>query len=284
MARNDRSGTSIVLFVGLVLGLAGAYWLLFLLHGRGALPFDPSGSFWGAARGYSPALAALITAGLLYGRSEIRQIGARLSRWRVAPRFYLLALLGPAAASVAMVVVVRLAGVAAQAPAEPPRPGRLLLIFFVFALIDGPLGEEIGWRGFLLPRLLERSGPIVGSVFLGLVWYLWHLVLYHAAGREMSGLFLASYLLNNVAYSFVHTWFFVRSGGSTFLSVVLHTAGNYFVFLPMALFPELAAAPEARATHLTLLTIAGLASAIALARRPGTPVEGAATDLAAAGS
>lgn len=266
MSSDARCRRSIVLYTILALGLAGGYWLLFFLHERGLSPFDPSGFVTGAARGYGPAVAALVTAALLYGKSELREIGSRLTRWRVPGRLYALALLGPVAASIAMVVVLRWLGVEAQ-EAQPIGPGKLILIFLLFVIADGPLGEEIGWRGFFLPRLLERWGPLGGSLVLGLVWYVWHLPLYHAVGRELTGAFLAGYLVNNVSWAFVHTWFFQRSGRSAFLSVVLHTSGNYFVYLAMTLFPEVGTAPQARFTHLTLLAIAGLAAGVSLARR-----------------
>jgi len=55
-------------FVGVAFGLSGLYWLLFALHARGWLPFDPSSDLLGAARGYTPALAAVVTALALSGR------------------------------------------------------------------------------------------------------------------------------------------------------------------------------------------------------------------------
>ena len=49
------------------------------------------------------------------------------------------------------------------------------LAFATTFFLGGPLGEEPGWRGFALPRLQGRSGPLVGSLILGVLWALWHL-------------------------------------------------------------------------------------------------------------
>lgn len=271
-ATKRRAVTASLLFAGVSVGLSCVYWSLFFLGDRGMLPFDPSSSVLGAARGYIPALAAVVTALGVFGRAELSTIWTRVSRWRVSPGLYGLALLVPMGASLIVVVVASLSGTeVAFGPGARTLP-KLVLTFFFFAVVDGPLGEEIGWRGFFLPKLLERSGPIAASLIVGAVWFLWHLPLYMATDRvEMTSAFLAGYLLNNVSFSFLHTWFFVRSGGSAFLAIFFHTAGNYFVFLVVTLFPALEDAPTAQWTHLAVIAIAAVCAAISLSRSgPGS--------------
>jgi membrane protease YdiL (CAAX protease family) len=265
------SGVAVSVFVGVALGLSGLYWLLFALRAWGWLPFDPASDLLGAARGYTPALAAVATAWALSGRAGLAALWKRLAKWRLAPWLYALALLGPLGASLVALLGARLSGtVAPFAPGAVALP-KLVIVFLFFALVDGPLGEEIGWRGFLLPKLLERRGPLVASLVVGVVWYLWHLPLYVATGRfEMTATFLLGYLVQNVAWSFVHTWFFRRSGGSALLAVLLHTAGNYSVYLLVTLFPALEQAPATEATYVATLAVAALFAAAAMRReRPG---------------
>jgi membrane protease YdiL (CAAX protease family) len=261
------SGVAVPLFVGVALGLSGVYWLLFALRARGWLPFDPSSDLLGAARGYTPALAATVTTLALGGRGGLAALWRRITKWRVAPWLYALALLGPLGASLVAVLGARLSGtVAPFALGAIPLP-KLLIVFVFFALVDGPLGEEIGWRGFLLPKLLEGRGPVAASLVVGVVWYLWHLPLYIATGRfEMTATFLLGYLIQNVAWSFLHTWFFRRSGESTFIAVFLHTAGNYSVYLLVTFFPALEQAPATEATYVGVLAVAALYAAVAMWR------------------
>ena len=59
-------------------------------------------------------------------------------------------------------------------------------MFLVFILTDG-LGEELGWRGFALPRMLKRTGPMLASLVLGVIWALYHLPLFWTVGRPLYG-------------------------------------------------------------------------------------------------
>ena len=171
--------------------------------------------------------------------------------------------------SLVLVLIAYFAGVdLVPNPESVPLP-KLFLIFFFFAIVDGPVGEEIGWRGFLLPRLLENYGAIFASIFLGIVWFAWHLPLYIATDRyEITFFFFSTYLLNNVAFSFLHTWFFLRSGGSALLAIILHTAGNYSVFLAVTLFPSIEQSPITQPLYVGLLVVAALLAGISIWRNP----------------
>jgi membrane protease YdiL (CAAX protease family) len=93
------------------------------------------------------------------------------------------------------------------------------------------LGEEIGWRGFLAPRLLARFGFAGGSTATGLLWSLWHLpvifwVNYY--GDVPRAFAIACFAATLVAASFVYSWFRLRSG-SLWPAVVLHASHNVFI-------------------------------------------------------
>lgn len=262
-----RSRSAIFVFTALALGLSLLYWGLFFLHGRGLLPFDPNSDLMGAIRGYGPTLAALVTAAAIYGRVGLKDLWLRLKMWRVRPWLLGLAVLGPLAGSALLLVLACLSGAdLTPSPEHLPIP-KLVLVFVFFAVVDGPIGEEIGWRGFLLPRLLERHGAIFASAVLGVIWFAWHLPLYIATGKfEITLVFFCTYLANNVAFSFIHTWFFLRSGGSALLAIVLHTAGNYSVFLAVKMFPGIEQSPATQPIYLGILVAAAILAGFALAR------------------
>ena len=124
---------------------------------------------------FAPSLWGIAMTAITGGRSGLRELSGRLLKVRVGLRWYLVVLLGvPAAALLASVLA---AGLTDEVTLREFDLGAWYLVFplLVGTLIGGPLGEEIGWRGFALPRLLERLGFVPASVVLGSLWGLWHL-------------------------------------------------------------------------------------------------------------
>jgi len=94
------------------------------------------------------------------------------------------------------------------------------------------LGEEIGWRGYLVPRLLEQYKPNTVSLFVGVVWAVWHypIMLTGDYGSDTPVLFqLLCFTLMIVGVNFIYTWFRIKSG-NMWTGVLLHTAGNLYIF------------------------------------------------------
>ncbi len=92
-----------------------------------------------------------------------------------------------------------------------------------FNLLGGPLNEEPGWRGFALPRLQARYGPLAASVLLGLVWAAWHLPLW-VVGIE--GIPIWAFVMVMVCNSGLMTWAMNRSGGSILPPMLMHAGYN----------------------------------------------------------
>src|SRR5215472_15440508 len=88
------------------------------------------------------------------------------------------------------------------------------------------LDEELGWRGFALPRMQARRPAFAASLLLGLLWGLWHLPLMMARGLPLTtaGLIqLAFFILLVTAWAVLFTWVYNNTNGSLFLMVLMHT-------------------------------------------------------------
>src|SRR5215216_6067084 len=155
-----------------------------------------------------------------------------------SPKYYLAALVIPAVFVTAVVLITTQAVVI---PGGTPlgefrwseASGFVYLMLLVTAALPVTLftfGEEYGWRGYLLPRLLPL-GEIRASVLIGVIWGLWHLPLL-LAGLNYRGvsIFLAIivFTLVTVALSFTYTWFYVASSGSVLVAAVFHASTNQF--------------------------------------------------------
>ena len=112
----------------------------------------------------------------------------------------------------------------------------VVLTFLRTFLYAGGVGEEPGWRGFLLPTLQERYSPLIASLVVWFFWALWHLPL-DVTGYV--GNTFAAYLDNRLVrllpLTVIMTWLYNRSGGSVLTTAVFHTSMNTFPsFLPSA--------------------------------------------------
>jgi uncharacterized protein len=176
---------------------------------------------------YGPATAAVIVAALT---GTVRDLGSRLVRWRVGWRWYAVVLLGPAAFYAAVGALHAAFGWSGELD-QPNAVGAgligLLPLFLALALTDG-LGEETGWRGFALPRMLERTGPILASLVLGVIWALWHLPLFWTVGRDAYGAPFLIMLVELPATSVLYTWVFQHTAGSALLAILFHASWNLF--------------------------------------------------------
>ena len=184
---------------------------------------------------YIPALAALLAAAITGGRPAVRDLGARLGRWRVGWWWYAVVLAGPCAIGVAVASVwVALGGAWADAappaltsgPGGGPLPVPLLALFFVLLALTDGLGEEPGWRGYALPRLLAGHGALAASLLLGVVWAAWHLPLFWTAGAPLEGRSILLQFLALPALSILYTWVYRHTQGSLLLAVLFHAASN----------------------------------------------------------
>ena len=89
----------------------------------------------------------------------------------------------------------------------------LLLILVTLVTDPGPVGEELGWRGFALPRILRIRSPLGAAVVLGLIWGLWHGPTFFISSLTQSQLSIPLFFANVVALSIVMTWLHLQSGG-----------------------------------------------------------------------
>jgi uncharacterized protein len=208
-----------------------ATWLAWAAAGAitgAAPPGDPAAS---ALAGvvfllgvFAPALVALALTARAEGRAEAAALLGRVLRWRVDARWYLLAVgLVPAVELSAALVHRVVLGTWPPFGHTPwyEMAGALLVSTWAQA------GEEIGWRGFALPRLSARVGLAAAGILVGIAWAAWHLPLFFffpAADTYHQSFPL--YLLQVTALSVIAAWLYWRTGGSLLLVMLLHAAAN----------------------------------------------------------
>ncbi len=172
---------------------------------------------------FSPALAAIGLTAWDDGREGLVRLLSRIGRWQVDARFYLFALTYLAIIKLTAALLHRMVLGAWPVFGDTPWPlmlGAILVLTWVQA------GEEVGWRGYALPRLAASFGLGGASVVLGIIWALWHLPLFFIPGTGSDGQSFPIYLLHVTALSVALAWLYWKSDGSLLLVMLMHASVN----------------------------------------------------------
>jgi uncharacterized protein len=206
-ARHD-----LLLYFVLAYVVSWATWPLVILNPESS-PLVPFG----------PLIAAVVVALLAGGLRELRALLGQLLRWRVHPIWYVIALLGP------FVLAAGAAALAVAAGAPAPNleaytdwlgiGGTLLSTMVIVGLF-----EEVGWRGFALPRLQRRLDALWAALVLGVVWAVWHLpeLISDPTGQRPP----LQYVVWILAQSVILAWLYNSTNGSLPIVIICHAAIN----------------------------------------------------------
>jgi uncharacterized protein len=233
-ARVTVAWREVTLFVVLAYGLAWAwsgFWLLPYLGDLLTQSTTPTDMLerLGAVTTLPTMLTPMISA--LIMRLVVSKEGLKGSLGLVrSPKYYLTALVIPPAFVTAVVLIVQALGLGEFRLSEANWYVYLMLLVIALPVTLFTFGEEYGWRGYLLPRLLPL-GEIRASALLGVIWGMWHLPLL-LAGLNYPGasvwLAIVAFTFVTVALSFTYTWFYVASSGSVLVAAVFHASTNQF--------------------------------------------------------
>ena len=218
--RNAMQEHPVTAYVALALAISWGWWLLvaeFVASGGLTQGVAIPGAF-------GPAIAAAIV--IWASGGSLRSWASQVLRWRIAPRWYLIALGLPIVlALVGVGGAIFLAGGPIDIGLLPERLP-LFVASFLMATIIGGGQEELGWRGFAQLRLQESYSAFVASLAVGVVWAIWHLPLFLlGAPRNRTGLFVL-YAALVVGFSILLTWQYNSTGGSVLLAMLMHGAIN----------------------------------------------------------
>lgn len=186
-----------------------------------------------------PSIAGLLLTGLIDGRAGYHDLFLRLCKWRVGIRWYAFAILPAPIVSAGVLFTLSMASPLLSADNKA-------------AVVLGGLGaamttilEEIGWTGFVVPRLRRRHSVPITGLIVGVLWGLWHfLQQVFVSGTYTGGISLPAFLMlsvfaavaNLTAYRVLMVWLYDRTG-SLLVTTLMHgmlTASSIFWFTPMA--------------------------------------------------
>jgi uncharacterized protein len=233
--------------------------------------------FWVPILGaFAPALAAIVVSGFETGEHEVRALLRRLGEWRVGFGWYLVVLGLPFAEDLFAAGLASATGVFSAARIPPILPVLpALWVVFLFAA-----GEEVGWRGFALPRLLVSRTAVAASLMLGAVHTAWHWPVILLPHQYLSDVPLFPWSVFVLSEAIVFTWIFQNTRGSVLMATLYHGSSNIGMILYGGIDP--AWAPWLKCSISTLVALGLLMWAgpnLRRERRETAPAGGAVQQL-----
>ncbi len=218
-----------ILFFLICFVISWAVWVPMALGELGIIPSTiASDSPLNLIAVWGPGLAAILVAVFTAGKAGLRQLFAPLGRWRVGIHWYLFALFYPAALWLLASVVDRLLGYSYETTSVfSPELTMTLPVFILFAL-PNTLGEELGWRGFALPRLQQCCNALVSSLIVGVMWAIWHIPKWIGDGLAGTELLVAA--IGIVVVAILYTWLY-NNTQSLLMAWLFHAAATITQYL-----------------------------------------------------
>jgi len=199
-------------------------WACFIAVAAAGIPArSPLGAGLLLLGAFAPSLVALWLTARAEGGEGIGALLARILRWRVGARWYLFAVGYIPAIKLTAALIHR-----ATTGAWPRFGGEAWYLIPAAIAFSTPFqaGEEIGWRGYALPRLAARFGLARASILLGLVWACWHLPQFFIPEVDTYGQSFFVFVVQVTALSVAMAWLYARTNGSLLLVMLLHSAVN----------------------------------------------------------
>ena len=190
---------------------------------------------------YGPSISAIVTTFIFDGIEGVLNLLKKLFIWNVPLKNYLYIITLPIIFVIIGIVLYNI---------FIGDIGSFDLMAFVSiptvlwaGIYAGPLGEELGWRGFLLSELKKEQSNLKSAIIIGIIWFIWHIPLWWApfgtlvSGESISFLPIITYFLMLICLSIIITWLVINSKGSVFVALLFHLSINAGIAL--LFFPEL---------------------------------------------
>lgn len=205
-------------------------WLFFVplaLQGQGVLSGIPA---WLHLLGaYGPLLAAVLATAVAHGPLGLAELFGRVTRWRIGWLWWGVALLSPLLLFLAAVLLL---GIVSGDWSALSRFGQVSglsgvsgLAGWLIWIATFGLGEEVGWRGYALPRLQVTHSARTASLILGLMWAGWHIPTFFY-NYELSLLTVVAFTVSILSGAALLTWLYNSTGGSVLATIAWHGTYN----------------------------------------------------------
>jgi membrane protease YdiL (CAAX protease family) len=201
---------------------------ILIIVGPGGIPISTAQvAVLGMAMLLGPSLACILLTGLAFGRKGFRELLSRLFKWRVGACWYAVALLIAPLSTAAVLFALSLFSPEFFPGIFTTGDKISLVVMGIVAGLMVGIFEELGWTGFAIPRMRLRYGVLTTGIILGLLWGVWHFILFWERG-SFSGAYPLVLLLARLfawlpAYRVLMVWVYDRTG-SLLVAMLMHVS------------------------------------------------------------
>jgi uncharacterized protein len=179
---------------------------------------------------FGPLVSAFAVTGLLSGWPGVRELLSRILKWKVPVGWHLIAWFAPAALYIIAAVVVRVGW------GQWPAFGRFgtseeyaqlaVPVYWLLSILCYGFGEEVGWRGFALPRLQQNYSKLISTVFISVIWAAWHIPVFSFSTgfSQMGPAEIFGWYISLLTGSVLLTWMYNGTRGSILIVAVFHAS------------------------------------------------------------
>jgi membrane protease YdiL (CAAX protease family) len=172
-------------------------------------------------------MAVALTA-ITGGKAGVYALLGKLGQWRISLKWLTIALLLAFVLRLSISIVAVLLGLIPVIQVRPGSPVQFAILAVI--LVIAAIPEELGWRGYALPKLLTHHTALFASLVIGVLWGALHLAL-QLPGMMNEGVSPLATVLAIASGSLLFTWLYVNSDGSVVLTTLFHTAQSFFVIV-----------------------------------------------------
>lgn len=190
---------------------------------------------------YGPTISGIITTFFFDGLTGVVNLIKKVFIWKVPLKYYIYLILLP------LIFVIIGIALYSQFIGEIGGFDKTAYLtiptILLSGLYAGPLGEELGWRGFLLPEFQKSYSNLKSAIIIGFIWFIWHIPLWWApfgtlvSGESISLISVITYFIMLICLSIIITWLVIGSRGSVFIAILFHLSINAGIAL--LFYPEL---------------------------------------------
>ena len=171
---------------------------------------------------FGPFVGAISVVWIRSGQKGTKHLLAKMFKAKFGLKWWLIVLLLiPVITSLAYVITVPLSGDTWNTGFMWSTVSNIFIMFFV----GGPLGEELGWRGYALETLQKKQNALSSSLILGFIWGVWHLPLHFISGSTQEYIPIWAFILLQMVISILYTWIY-NNTKSVLAVMVFHWVGN----------------------------------------------------------